>query len=60
MLPKPLPKWVGVLGTVVAIYSAIEQTGLFAVIPDAYRVYVAAFGAAIATFSHSLTGTGGK
>ena len=57
---KPLPKIVGVLGSVAAIYGSLEAAGVFNYFSPNVRAIVIAVGAALAALSHSRTGTGGE
>lgn len=57
---KPLPKWMGILGNLAAVYGALESAGVFVLIPPHVRAVVIAVGATVSTLSHSLTGSGGK
>lgn len=57
---KPLPKWVSKLALAVTAIIGLEQTGALALLPDQLEVWVLAAVNALAAFSHSLTGSGGK
>lgn len=56
----PLPKIVGVLGVLAAIFGALNSAEVLAVLPQKMAAIVTAASAIVAALSHSLTGTGGK
>jgi hypothetical protein len=55
---KPLPKWIGVISTLIALVA--PGGALFDMVPPKYAAIVAGIAAVIAALSHSLTGTGGQ
>jgi len=53
---KPLPKWVGYVGSIGAILTAVK----IAITTGDWSVLVPAFMAVVNQFSHSATGSGGN
>lgn len=56
---KPLPKGVGYIAAAAGVLTAAQQAGIFAFIPESYRVWVLAVVGGLLAFTHSFTGTGG-
>jgi hypothetical protein len=56
---KPLPKFVGIVGVLVAIVGALSAPGIIAILPPKIGAILAAVGPIVTLLSHSLTGTGG-
>ena len=57
---KPLPKIIGVLSILAAVFGALNTAQVISTLPPAWGGVVTALAAVTAALSHSLTGTGGK
>ena len=57
---KPLPKWMGWLGTFIAIFPSVYQAYQLGGWKAALTALLAVLGSGTALLSHSATGTGGS